>query len=37
VYDALKEPVSTSCPASCLRTQPQAVLLLDTDSTSLLD
>jgi glucosamine-6-phosphate deaminase len=36
VRAALKEPVSTSCPASYLRKQPQAVLLLDTDSAALL-
>jgi glucosamine-6-phosphate deaminase len=33
---ALKGPVEASCPASYLRTQPQAVLLLDTESASLL-
>jgi glucosamine-6-phosphate deaminase len=36
VHDALREAVSTSCPASYLRTQKQAVLLLDTDSAALL-
>lgn len=36
VRDALKDEVSTRCPASYLRTQRQAVLLLDTDSTTLL-
>ncbi len=36
VRDALKGPVSTACPASYLRTQPQATLLLDGDSASLL-
>ena len=33
---ALQGPVSTDCPASYLRTQPQCDLLLDTDSASLL-
>ncbi len=33
---ALQGPVSTACPASYLRTQPQCDLLLDTDSASLL-
>jgi len=33
---ALQGPISTACPASILRRQPQATLLLDTDSTSLL-
>jgi glucosamine-6-phosphate deaminase len=36
VHNALKEAVSPNCPASFLRTQKQAVLLLDTDSTALL-
>jgi len=36
VHDALREAVSTGCPASYLRTQKQAVLLLDTDSAALL-
>ncbi len=36
VRDALRGPVATSCPASYLRTQPQAVMLLDTDSAALL-
>jgi len=36
IHNALKESVSTSCPASYLRTQRHAVLLLDTDSASLL-
>jgi len=36
VHDTLREAVSTNCPASYLRTQPQAVLLLDTDSAALL-
>lgn len=36
VRDALLGPVSPSCPASYLRTQPQAVMLLDTDSATLL-
>ena len=36
VHNALREAVSTSCPASYLRTQKQAVLLLDVDSAALL-
>ncbi len=36
VHDALKNPVSAQCPASYLRTQQQAVLLLDQDSAALL-
>jgi glucosamine-6-phosphate deaminase len=36
VHDALKLSVSTNCPASYLRTQPQAVMLLDEDSAALL-
>jgi glucosamine-6-phosphate deaminase len=36
VRDALKGPVATSCPASILRRQPHALLLLDTDSAALL-
>ena len=36
VHNTLKEAVSTSCPASYLRTQPHATLLLDTDSAALL-
>lgn len=36
VRDALEGPVSTACPASFLRRQPHATLLLDTDSASLL-
>jgi len=36
VKAALQGEISTRCPASYLRTQPQAVLLLDTDSASLL-
>lgn len=36
VHDTLKEAVTTNCPASYLRTQKQAVLLLDSDSASLL-
>jgi glucosamine-6-phosphate deaminase len=36
VHNALRETVSTSCPASYLRLQKQAVLLLDTDSAALL-
>ena len=34
--DALHGPISTVCPASHLRTQPQCVLYLDNDSASLL-
>jgi glucosamine-6-phosphate deaminase len=36
VRDALRGPVSTACPASYLRRQPQATLYLDVDSASLL-
>lgn len=36
IHNALKDAVSPNCPASYLRTQPQAVLLLDTDSAALL-
>lgn len=36
VHNALREAVSTNCPASYLRTQKQAVLLLDQDSAALL-
>lgn len=36
VHGALREAVSTNCPASYLRTQPQAVMLLDMDSAALL-
>ena len=36
VKDALQGPISSTCPASSLRTQPQAVMLLDTESASLL-
>jgi glucosamine-6-phosphate deaminase len=36
VHAALKEAVSTNCPASYLRTQKQAVMLLDEDSAALL-
>ena len=36
VHNALREAVSTNCPASYLRTQKQAVLLLDSDSAALL-
>jgi len=35
-HDALRETVSTNCPASYLRTQKHALLLLDTDSAALL-
>jgi glucosamine-6-phosphate deaminase len=36
VFDALRGPVSTACPASVLRKQPHATLFLDKDSASLL-
>jgi glucosamine-6-phosphate deaminase len=36
VKTALHGPIATSCPASILRTCPQATLLLDRDSASLL-
>lgn len=36
VKDALTGPVSESCPASVLRREPQAVLLLDVDSAEFL-
>jgi glucosamine-6-phosphate deaminase len=36
VLDALQGPITTQCPASILRRQPHATLLLDTDSASLL-
>ncbi len=36
IKDALQNPVSTNCPASFLRTQAQAGLYLDRDSSSLL-
>ena len=36
VRDTLKGPISTACPASYLRTQPQCTLLLDRDSAALL-
>jgi glucosamine-6-phosphate deaminase len=36
VHHALREDVSTNCPASYLRTQPHAVLFLDKDSAALL-
>ena len=36
VHNTLKEAVSTSCPASYLRTQSQATLLLDADAAALL-
>ncbi len=36
VYDALRGPISTACPASILRRQGQCTLFLDTDSASLL-
>jgi glucosamine-6-phosphate deaminase len=36
VKDALQRPIHTACPASFLRKQPHATLLLDLDSASLL-
>jgi glucosamine-6-phosphate deaminase len=36
VRDALQRPISTACPASYLRRQPQASLYLDAESASLL-
>lgn len=36
VKNLLEGPVTTACPASILRQQPHATLLLDTDSASLL-
>ncbi|MCI0536283.1 MAG: 6-phosphogluconolactonase, partial [Verrucomicrobiales bacterium] len=36
VKNALRGPISTACPASFLRQQSQATLLLDRDSASLL-
>ena len=36
VHDALRGPISTACPASFLRTQPQCTLFLDRDSAVLL-
>jgi glucosamine-6-phosphate deaminase len=36
VRETLRGPVAPACPASYLRTQPQATLLLDTDSAALL-
>lgn len=36
VHDALEGPLSTTCPASILRTQPHATLYLDGESASLL-
>lgn len=36
ICDALTKPVSTECPASFLRTQSQATLYLDTESSVLL-
>lgn len=36
IRNALQGPISTACPASILRRQPHATLLLDTDSASLL-
>ncbi len=36
IRDALNGPISTQCPASILRRQAHATLLLDTDSASLL-
>lgn len=37
VQASLEGPVTPTCPASILQTQPQAHLYLDTDSSSLLD
>jgi len=37
VRDTLKGPITTACPASFLRKQPQCSLLIDTDAASLLD
>jgi glucosamine-6-phosphate deaminase len=37
VRDALQGPVGTACPASFLRSRPQAILYLDAESSSLLD
>jgi len=36
VRNTLEGPIATSCPASCLRTHPDAELYLDIDSASLL-
>ena len=36
VRDALTNPISTACPASILRTHPDATLFLDADSAGLL-
>lgn len=36
IRNLLQGPISTACPASVLRRAPQATLLLDTDSASLL-
>ena len=36
VRDALRGPVTTECPASLLRRQPQCILFLDADSAALL-
>jgi glucosamine-6-phosphate deaminase len=36
IFDALRGPVSTACPASFLRKQSHATLFLDSDSASLL-
>ncbi len=36
IRETLKGPVGSACPASCLRTQRQALLLLDEGSASLL-
>ena len=36
VFEALRGPISTACPASILRNQPHATLFLDKDSASLL-
>jgi glucosamine-6-phosphate deaminase len=37
VRDALQGPVTTACPASYLRRQPNAILYLDAESSSLLE
>ena len=37
VKQMLEGPISTTCPASVLRTQANATLLIDTDAASLLD
>lgn len=37
VKRTLEEPISTSCPASILRTHPRAILFLDRDSARLIE